>query len=317
MPEISIIIPVYNGEKYIARCIDSIFAQTFSDFELLVINDGSTDNTLEVLRKYNDRRLKVVNKINGGVSSARNKGIELAEGRYIMFCDSDDFVHPQWCECMLLNIKKHPDSYVNCLFDKVYQDSVSDELFNSDEMVAESTDYFEVYKKGMSGRVYNTIYKTDLLRNNSILSDLNIPIGEDVIFNSKYMEFCNNTVLVNKVLYHYFRHAESATSKYNSNRLKYDIDTFYCRIPYIEEIHIPEYCDMWLYMLLNLFDNIHDKRNKMSWIKRMNYNQRIFRSKEFAYCLKNASGKNEGKKLMKLLKTKNYYLYWIITKLKK
>ena len=91
---VSIIIPVYNASKYLYRCLDSILNQTFRDFELILINDGSTDNSLEILREYEtkDSRIIVIDKPNEGVSAARNQGIEIAKGEYIMFCDSDDYV---------------------------------------------------------------------------------------------------------------------------------------------------------------------------------------------------------------------------------
>ena len=99
MPELSIIVPVYNVALYLNRCVDSILNQTYSDFELLLIDDGSTDISGVICDEYavSDNRVKVIHKDNGGVSSARNVGINNSQGKYIMFCDSDDFVHPSWC----------------------------------------------------------------------------------------------------------------------------------------------------------------------------------------------------------------------------
>ena len=91
-PVLSIIVPVYNVEKYLARCIDSILAQTFTDFELILVDDGSTDNSGEICDEYagKDPRIIVIHKENGGVSSARNHGLDIARGEYITFVDSDD-----------------------------------------------------------------------------------------------------------------------------------------------------------------------------------------------------------------------------------
>ena len=118
---ISIIIPVYNTSKYLHRCLDSILNQTFCDFELILINDGSTDNSLEILREYEakDSRIVVIDKPNEGVSSARNQGIEIAQGEYIMFCDSDDYVAENWCVILIDGIQHHPNSLCICDFYKV------------------------------------------------------------------------------------------------------------------------------------------------------------------------------------------------------
>ena len=100
MPKISVIVPVYNSEKYLHRCIDSILAQTFTDFELLLIDDGSKDNSSAICDEYaaKDSRVRVFHKENGGVSSARNMGLDNAQGEWIAFCDSDDYVEEVWLE---------------------------------------------------------------------------------------------------------------------------------------------------------------------------------------------------------------------------
>lgn len=100
MPLVSIIIPIYNAETYISRCVDSILAQTFADFELLLVNDGSRDGSLEVCRQYaaNDSRVRVLDKPNGGVSSARNLGLESATAEWVMFADADDWIEPNTLE---------------------------------------------------------------------------------------------------------------------------------------------------------------------------------------------------------------------------
>ena len=126
---ISIIVPIYNSSEYIQRCIDSILSQTLTNFELILINDGSTDNSIDVLKEYEskDSRIIVINKKNEGVSIARNTGIEMAKGEYIMFCDSDDYVHPQWCELLVDAIEKNIDSFVVCSYRKVNNDTLEPE----------------------------------------------------------------------------------------------------------------------------------------------------------------------------------------------
>ena len=95
-PKVSIIVPIYNVEKYIHKCIDSILSQTFTDFELILVDDGSPDKCGEICEQYalKDNRIKVVHKENGGLSDARNAGIDVASGKYIYFIDSDDWISP-------------------------------------------------------------------------------------------------------------------------------------------------------------------------------------------------------------------------------
>ena len=100
MPAISVIIPIYNVEKYLRRCLDSVLNQTFSDWQAICVNDGSPDNSAAILSEYaaKDSRFKIVNKENGGLSDARNAGMQHATGDYILYLDSDDFIHPQTME---------------------------------------------------------------------------------------------------------------------------------------------------------------------------------------------------------------------------
>ena len=102
---ISIIVPVYNAERTLHRCVTSLVEQIYPNIEILLVNDGSKDASLEMCRGYErqDSRIRVIDKPNGGVSSARNAGLDVARGEYIMFCDSDDWVSPLWCEHMVRN----------------------------------------------------------------------------------------------------------------------------------------------------------------------------------------------------------------------
>lgn len=123
MPKISIIVPVYNVEKYLKDCIESILNQTFKDFELILVNDGSTDNSLEICKYYKkiDSRILIIDKNNGGLSSARNAGLGIAKGDYIAFVDSDDYIHPQMYEILYHEIIKQKADVSMCDFKKVYE----------------------------------------------------------------------------------------------------------------------------------------------------------------------------------------------------
>lgn len=123
MPAISIIIPVYNVEKYLRRCLDSVLNQTFSDWEAICVNDGSPDNSDKILAEYaaRDKRFKIVNKKNGGLSDARNAGFPVATGKYIMYLDSDDFIHPQTMELAYHMAMRDNSDIVSFTYDRHYR----------------------------------------------------------------------------------------------------------------------------------------------------------------------------------------------------
>ena len=115
MPKVSVIIPVYNVEKFLGRCLDSVINQTFKDFEIVCVNDGSPDNSAEILEQYSklDERIKIITQINQGLSMARNNGVAASVGEYICFVDSDDVIHPQCLEIAVRLAEKHQAELVS------------------------------------------------------------------------------------------------------------------------------------------------------------------------------------------------------------
>lgn len=124
MPEVSVIVPVYNVEQYLCRCIDSILAQTFCDIEVILIDDGSKDTSGSICDRYakKDSRVTVIHKENEGVSVARNCGLAIAKGKYIMFCDSDDYVETTWVEKLHYVINSNDVSIAICLWNNIQND---------------------------------------------------------------------------------------------------------------------------------------------------------------------------------------------------
>ena len=120
MPIISVIVPVYNVEKYLSKCLESILNQSFSQFELILVNDGSTDNSELIFNKYlYDKRLIVINKSNGGLSSARNAGLDVARGEYIIFIDSDDYINNKMFEILYNEMIRSKSDIIICDYLKV------------------------------------------------------------------------------------------------------------------------------------------------------------------------------------------------------
>lgn len=318
MPEISIIVPVYNVEKYLEQCIDSILAQTFEDFELILVDDGSPDKCPEICDEYaqKDDRVKVIHKENGGVSSARNAGMKLACGEYILFCDSDDYVSPLWCELMLNAARSHPLSLVSCNLRKTDQDErVKFAGGDSSEIVSEIS-YFDLYKRGLSAYVPNKMYRTELLKKSGLVFDEKCFFAEDVGFNVEYFKQCESIILLEDELYAYVQNPESVMHRYNANRLGLHLPIFNVRLPIISPNELSEYCDLWVYYFTELFNNVFDKRNsQMNYFQKLSYNAKMMRSDEMVFCFENASWKNEGRLFSKVMKTHNYYLYHGFNKL--
>lgn len=123
MPAISIIIPIYNVEKYLRRCLESVQNQTFTDWEAICVNDGSPDNSADIVREFatRDARFKLVNKENGGLSDARNAGMAVASGEYILYLDSDDFIHPQTMEIAHTLAVRDGSDIVSFTYDRIYR----------------------------------------------------------------------------------------------------------------------------------------------------------------------------------------------------
>lgn len=202
MPMFSFIIPVFNVESYVARCIESILSQEFTDYEIILIDDGSFDDSGKICDYYacNDVKIIVVHKDNGGVSSARNVGIKIARGDYIWFVDSDDFIDKNSL-CKLNEIVSN-NTYDLVIFNHRLSKSVVpdlDELFHT---------YYFKYLLGFE--VWNKLYRRDIIINNSLMFDIEEKIGEDLLFNINYYCHTSNMRFLDNEFYNYVNREGSA-----------------------------------------------------------------------------------------------------------
>ncbi len=169
-PKISIIMPVYNVEQYLQRCLDSIAAQTFSDWEAICVNDGSTDNCAEILNRQaqKDRRFKIVNQTNQSLSCARNNGLKLARGEYVYFLDSDDCMHPQCLEITYNLAIKNKAELVSFSFLKNKDGNIKPQIYDLNQIKYKVTDnplFFQTHggKFRISFNVWSKLYKRELI----------------------------------------------------------------------------------------------------------------------------------------------------------
>lgn len=317
-PAISIIVPVYNVEKYIYRCVDSILGQTCQDFELILVDDGSPDNCGAICDEYaaKDARIRVIHKLNSGASSARNAGLDVATGKYIMFCDSDDYASPDWAAQMYEAICLYPNAFINCnavTIDKKVKTLRYDAGCKENILVLDS--YFDLYNTSLDSSLWNKIYSREAILKNNFRFNEQLRIGEDVAFNSAYYKLCDQIVFVNSPLYFYCSNDSSLTRAYTSQNFEMHRKIFSVRIPLIEEVHIGSYLDSWLYRFTGMLDEIHDPRNTMSFLQKIRYNQKMMQTEEFVYCVSRAPGKHESPLFMRIIRKHNYYLYWLFQQL--
>lgn len=214
MVKVSIIVPAYNESLRIKKCIDSLLKQTYKDIEILVIDDGSTDDTVSILKEYNDNRLKVISKTNGGQGSARNLGIKKANGKYLMFVDSDDYVSEKIVEILLENTDKDTDISI-CNLYKVF-DNTYVKFNNLDYFCNDNVYNFILSHPGPVGR----LYKKSLFLDNDIFFVEGL-INEDLGTIPLLGIYAKKINVIDDPLYYYVIHENSTTMQTKfSDKLK-------------------------------------------------------------------------------------------------
>lgn len=213
MAKVSVIVPAYNVEDYIQNCLQSLISQTLTDIEIIIIDDGSTDKTKEIISEFaqNDLRINLITQQNQGVSAARNAGMRIATGEYIGFVDSDDWIDPDFYEKLyeaakrhdadvsVASILKHKKNYQK--YNVHYNDSKCANTIQEKIKISENKNRRFFY-------VWNRIYRTSLIRNNN----LTFPEGrllEDIKFSMHAIYYANRIVSVPKVKYHYVERSNS------------------------------------------------------------------------------------------------------------
>lgn len=210
---VSVIIPAYNIEDYIGRCLDSIISQTYKNLEIIVVDDGSRDHTGEILDNYakKDRRIKVIHKENGGVSSARNKGIEAAEGDYIGFIDGDDLIEPEMYKTLVDLLEEENADIAHCGYQMVFPDRI-DYYHNTGKKKIQTTE--EGLKDLLSGEMIepglvNKLYKKELIKNCRL--NETVKINEDLLMNYQLFKLSQKSVYYDITPYSYMIRSSSAT----------------------------------------------------------------------------------------------------------
>lgn len=223
--ELSIIVPVYNSEKFLDRCVESLLSQNISDIEVLLIDDGSTDNSLAVCNKFamQDKRIKVFSQQNSGQSKARNVGLENASGKYITFTDSDDWIDPDYYE-KLMEAAERNDADIAC-------GSIIRERKNSRKFrinYTEEKSYIYAQEKIDIARVPDMCYVWNKVYKASFIKEINLKFiegmfFEDVDFVTRAVYFSNKLVTVPGTYYHYWvNHNSTVKTMHKSDKKRFD-----------------------------------------------------------------------------------------------
>ena len=205
---ISVIVPVYNVEKYLHRCVDSILTQTYTDFELLLINDGSPDNSGAICDEYaaKDSRVRVFHKENGGVSSARNLGLDNAKGEYVTFCDSDDYVGEDWLMAYSEAIKESLDFAIQGIYYITNKGELETKRlvpYKGCNLNDKRNLIVKLISHGVYGYPVTKLFKRQIIEDNHISFDTNSTFREDEQFFSKYLEYVTSFRCIDKENYYY------------------------------------------------------------------------------------------------------------------
>lgn len=214
MPELSIIVPVYNVATFLSRCLDSILTQSFKDFELIIIDDGSTDSSGRIIMSYasRDNRIISIFKENQGVSSARNKGLAIAKGKYVSFIDADDWIELDMYSSMITTMKASNTNIVCCNWNKCHENgsvedhhvSINGGLMSVEDFVCHIFDR----PRSVGGSICNKIFIRERIHH---WFDESVKFCEDNLFLLRYCACINNAYYLNVPFYHIYERQNSAT----------------------------------------------------------------------------------------------------------
>jgi len=219
--KITVIIPVYNVEQYVVRCIESVRSQTYKNLEILVIDDGSADHSGSLCDALaiKDERITVIHTSNGGVSKARNKGLELASGDYISFLDGDDYIEDNMYQDLVICLEKGeaPDLISFGFYDETENGTLYSKLVLKADasltVVPAEQIFHEFFIGKVEPNVWNKIFKHEVIKNNTIRFDESVSYGEDMLFVYSFLRKAKKNFFYNDNFYHYVKRHASITNR--------------------------------------------------------------------------------------------------------
>lgn len=309
MAKISILMPVYNGEKYIENTVDTILDQSFRDWELIIANDGSTDNSKSICEKLekSDKRIKFIHKEKTGVSDTRNILLDNATGEYVGFVDCDDIIDKKMYKSLLSNIEKYESDLVVCGIaeKKMKEDTVIsniDRIYYPKKIIKihEMKDiFFEFGNSQLLNSLCNKLYKRDVIKIHNIRFDESIENGEDFLFNLEYMKYIKSIVFCKDTFYSYIRRGkDSITHKYTDDmyykglKIHKSVEEFLDYMGFLNEKNKKTLCENHLVGVFSAFLNLFHKDCKLNIKQKKEYINKII-SRDY---VKICADKRKGEK---------------------
>lgn len=296
----SIIIPIYNAEKDINRCLESVYNQTFKDFEVIMVNDGSTDLSPQICKAFSnkDERFIYLEQNNSGVSVARNRGIEHARGTYIVFLDSDDEYLKDYLQSFYEMILSYPNQMNYwCGFDICTESKKESNCFCKNEKISSVSReiIMTLHEKWLVSMLWNKAFRADIIKRFNLRMKEELSLGEDLLFVFQYLSVCDEAIIIlNDSLYCYYQmHENSLDRKYRDDLKEiYDIidsEILRCLQEWnVSDEQIRKYYNNIFYMQEKIMKNTFRKECKMSLISKIKYNNIILKSNKFLTAINNS-----------------------------
>lgn len=309
MKTVSVIIPVYNVEKYLGKCLDSIVNQTYAQLEIICVNDGSPDNSEAILRKFasEDKRIRIIRQSNQGLSGARNTGIREATGEYTVFLDSDDWMDTDAIETAVNNAEANGVDCVMWGYVREFAGKSSEKKIFDTDLVFDEAQTRQIHRRlaGLTGEelaspentdslvtAWGKLYRTDIIKENNLsFVDTKIIGTEDLLFNMHYFGFVRTCSFINKPFSHYRKDNDTSLTRSYKSQLFVQWSELYRRIrSYIGENSLGEEFDKALdnRICLSMIGlGLNELCNKDSHSKRMKNLKEILSSEQYRKAFEN------------------------------
>ena len=290
---ITVIINVYNGEKYIKKCLDCVINQTYQNIEILIVNDGSNDNTLNIIKEYKDKRIRIINQKNKGLSLSRNVGIDNAKGKYLFFIDVDDYMDIDTIEYLYNLLKKYNTEISTCETRIIYNNEIKN---NKEEKISVESNIDMVKRVLLSnnrhGAIWNKLIKKELFNNNKFEDR----IINDIVVVYKLFLSTDKIAYSNQEKYYYVKSNDSITSKRNPDRAIDEYKVALERYDYIEKLY-PNMIENKIGVLSAIVD-VYNHNNKKTdeFLKEQNA-KKVFKKYYSSKVLKTKISKKEKAKI--------------------
>lgn len=316
MPKISVIVPVYKAEKYIEACTAAILEQTESDLELLLVDDGSPDESGAICDKLaqTDARIRVIHKPNGGASSARNRGLDAATGKYVMFCDSDDRPHADWCKELLAAMEAGGADLCVCGFSCVKDGkTVRQSVIASNDGKPVDTDLWTLFEIRQLNTPWNKIFLRSVLEAHHLRFDETMTDGEDQYFNLRYLQHSGQRIrILPKALYYYTEdNAQSVTSRFIPQMWEQKKKSFGLLHDLIfskaeKTAYEGAFYDSYVDAIMRVLRNNMSAGNPISTRRKIKMNTQILRDPVCIEATKKCACKSVPKRLIHMMKLRSY-----------